>query len=410
MLARKLYGYYHDNKQYQEIRTQVISNDPEDIFNQAAFLSPDATADQKGRGNALPYTILYGNPGELNPDGILSIYSDLKRQNDDLVGWIQVPGFKNPIDYPVMQAADNEFYLQHDFYKNFSYAGSIFMDYRNNPLQADRHIVLYGHAMNNRSMFGNLKEFPKRQEDYTKITRVYLDLLNTRLEYEIFSVYFEDASYNYRQTSFANDDEYLAFLERIRSKSVYDYKVRLTPQDKIITLSTCNSNLGKNIRSVTHARLVRQIVYDKTSAEPYESAFPENTAKDIVSANTYLSELRMYYKSEEKRVEAVFTPPFSTDINSPFKTFSTQLPPEAETVSLSYKTADPEASVKVTLNEKEADPLSVKLEDGDNVIKIKVVSRDKLYARIYTINVIRLPRPDPSQPDPASTPMPAGLK
>lgn len=396
MLTKKLYGYYHDNKQYQEIRTQVISNDPSEIFGEAS--TPSSITEpiqeiQEIQETVLPYTLHNGDPEELNADGILSIYSDLKKQNGELVGWVQVPGFKNPIDYPVMQAVDNEFYLQNDFYKNFSYAGSIYMDYRNRSLQVDRHIILYGHAMNNRAMFGNFKEFPKRQEDHTKITKVYLDLMNTRLEYEIFSVYFENASYNYRQTSFTSDDEYLTFLERIRSKSVYDYEVKLTSLDRIITLSTCNNNLGEEMRSVTHARLVRQIIYDKTSAAPYEAVSSEDTAKDIVSANTYLSQLLMNYESNEKTVTAIFTPAFSTAINSPYKTFSTQLPPQVETVSLSYKTADPEATVKVTLNEKETDPLSLKLEYGNNVIKVKVVSRDKLYARIYTINATRLSQP-----------------
>jgi len=407
MLARRLYGYYHDNKQYQEIRAQVISNEPAEIFNQASSPPANTSAVQETQEEILPYTILYGDPGELNGDGILSIYADLKKQNDDLVGWIQIPGFKKPIDYPVMQAADNEFYLHKDFYKNFSYAGSIFMDYRNNPLQVDRHIILYGHAMNDGAMFGNLKEFPNRQEDYTRITRIYLDLMNTRLEYEIFSVYFEDATYNYRQTSFASDDEYMEFLERIRSKSVYDYKVKLTPLDKIITLSTCNNNLGEEIRSITHARLVRQIIYDKSSGAPYVTSASESTIKNVVSANIYLLELRMTYESEGKTVEAVFTPTLSTGINSQLRTFSTQLPSEVETVSLSYKTADPEATTVVTLNGKEADPSSLKLEYGDNVIKLKVISRDKLYARTYTINAARPYPPDPSQPDSTAAPVPA---
>jgi len=410
MLARRLYGYYHDNKQYQAIRAQVISDDPEEVFSHASSSSANTTVVQNRQEEVLPYAILNGNPEELNADGILSIYADLKKQNDDLVGWIQIPGFKNPIDYPVMQAADNEFYLYKDFYKNFSYAGSIFMDYRNNSHEVDRHIILYGHAMNDGAMFGNLKEFPNRQEDHTRIIRIYLDLMNTRLEYEIFSVYFEDAAYNYRQTSFTSDEEYLAFLEIIRSKSVYNYKVKLTPLDKIITLSTCNNNLGQEIRSITHARLVRQIIYDKTSDAPYETAASDDTAKDIVTANTYLSKLQMTYESEGKTVKAVFTPPFSEGINSQFRTFSTQLPSEAETVSLSCKTADPEATTVVTLNGKEADPSSLKLEYGDNVIRLKVISRDKLYARTYTINATRLYLPAPSQPDPTATPVPGGLE
>ena len=388
MLTKKLYGYYHDNKQYEQIRAQVSMNHSSESFSNA---SDSSDAISMMPETSLPYTLMKGNIAELNSDGILNRYAALKKQNDELVGWIQLPGFKTPIDYPVMQAQDNNFYLQNDFYKNFSYAGSIFMDFRNNALQVGRHTILYGHAMNNRSMFGNLKEFPKRPEDYTKITKVYLDLLNTRLEFEIFSIYFENASTNYRQTSFLNDDEYMAFLETIRSKSVYNYNVTLTPMDKIITLSTCNSNLGQEMRSVTHARLVRQVIYDGLSDTSSEVITSEGTEKNIISANTYLAELSLNYGEKDKTGEAVFTPAFSTAIDSPYKTFSTLLAPEVETVFLTYKTADPQASVSVTVNDKKADPLSLKLEQGQNVIKIKVVSRDTLYSRIYTINITRQP-------------------
>jgi SrtB family sortase len=315
-----------------------------------------------------------------------------------MIGWVQVPGFKNPISYPVMQANDNEFYLNNDFYKNFSYAGSIFIDHRNNASQVDSHIILYGHAMNNLSMFGNFKKFPDRPDDYTKIRKVYLDLMNTRLEYEIFSTYYESASYNYRQTNFSSDDEYLEFLNRIQSKSVYDFNIKLTAQDKIITLSTCNNNLPGDMRSVTHAKLVRQIVYTPGTAtssgaisagDASDGGIYSDADKGIVSANNYLSELSLYYGDRKKPTKAVFTPPFSTDVNSVHKVFSTELPKEVDTVFLLYKTNDPEATVSVTFNDKKADPSSIKLADGQNIIKITVTSRDKLYKRVHTINVIR---------------------
>jgi sortase B len=386
MVSKKLYGYYHDDKQYEQIRAQITSIDSSKKFNEVIIAPSSNGVTQEVEENVTPYTVIPGDIKEIDVNGNLSDYSYLKEQNNELVGWIQIPGFKKPINYPIMQAEDNDFYLHNDFYKNFSYAGSIFMDISNDSSQVDRNIIIYGHAMKNMSMFGNLKEFPNRPEDYMEKTKVYIDLMNTRLEYEVFSIYFTDAAYNYRQTSFSNDEEYFTFLKRICLKSVYKYNVELSALDKILTLSTCNSDLGKDMRSVTHARLVKQIIYNKITGVQSEIPASEHTIKEVVSANFYLTQLSLNYCSGDKQKEAVLNPSFANAYNK----FSAQLPTEAEVVSLSFTKADPVASVSVTLNEEETDPLSMKLKYGENVIKIKVVSRDKQYIRIYTIIAVRI--------------------
>lgn len=56
-------------------------------------------------------------------------YQSLIAMNSDCVGWIQITG--TDINYPVVQAADNEFYLTHNFNRETAACGAIFMDYRN---------------------------------------------------------------------------------------------------------------------------------------------------------------------------------------------------------------------------------------------------------------------------------------
>ena len=46
---------------------------------------------------------------------IMDRFAALCAQNNDLTGWISIPD--TVIDYPVMQCADNGFYLHHDFDK-----------------------------------------------------------------------------------------------------------------------------------------------------------------------------------------------------------------------------------------------------------------------------------------------------
>ncbi|RCW43518.1 class B sortase [Paenibacillus prosopidis] len=276
-IVGKAYSYYKENKQYEQLRGQVEITYSTEIASEVASEVPsevpskvpsqvpsqvpsEAPVVEVKPIRKMPYTILNVNPDYLDEKDVLKEYSNLYKQNSDLVGWIQMPGFKVPIDYPVMQADDNEYYLKRDFKKKSSFAGSIFMDYINNP-QMDMNIVIYGHAMNDHSMFGNLMNYYARADKYTKHTKIFLNLMNTQFEYEVFSTYAANRDYNYRQTNFSSDDEYLDFLQRIRDKSIYNYNVELTSDDKLITLSTCNNEFGDEYRSVIHAKLIKQIIY-----------------------------------------------------------------------------------------------------------------------------------------------------
>ena len=75
--------------------------------------------------------------------------------NNRTVGWIRVPN--TTIDYPVAQASDNSFYLNHSFDKSWNSAGWIFADYRNKFDGTDKNIILYGHNRMDSSMFATLK-------------------------------------------------------------------------------------------------------------------------------------------------------------------------------------------------------------------------------------------------------------
>ena len=309
-MVQKVYSYYRDDKNYEKVKAAVEKSNNFDTKKDGisadinpANINPNINAgindqicttisnsnnttysndtetnienDETTDEIILPYKVENGNSEELDSNGVLYDYSALKKENADFVGWIYMPGYKKEIDYPVMQAQDNEFYLDKDFYGNLSKAGSIFMDYRNNPTSPDRndpanldrHIILYGHAMMNLSMFGNLMDYYKQEEEHSKITKIYLDLLNMRLEYEVFSTYLEHSTYNYRQVEFSNDSEYLDFLKRITSKSEHNYNIELTPEDKILTLSTCDGNISYDGRSIIHARLTKQTIYDKSGEE-----------------------------------------------------------------------------------------------------------------------------------------------
>lgn len=82
--------------------------------------------------------------------------SELKRTNSDIVAWVSLDNTE--INYPITQTSNNQFYLTHDYKKDYSIAGSIFADYRS-KLTSDDYSVIYGHNMNGDSMFGTLNQY-----------------------------------------------------------------------------------------------------------------------------------------------------------------------------------------------------------------------------------------------------------
>lgn len=183
---------------------------------------------------------------ELDFDKLFSV-------NDHTVGWITVPG--TSINYPVAQASDNSFYLNHSFDKSKNTAGWIFADYRNKFDGTDKNIIIYGHNRVDTSMFATLKNTQKAYW-YNNTNNKYISFITpsgTQV-YEVFSVYTIKMESYYLQTEFSTDQEYLSFLNTLKSRSVHDFGTKLSVNDKIITLSTCDST-GKS-RVILHAKKI----------------------------------------------------------------------------------------------------------------------------------------------------------
>jgi len=395
MIVRKLYGYYIENRRYEDIRNDLTeqSVDPGSRFSVTNTETAEETTETSAVNETVEteppikrsYSVLKGDPDELGEDGNIKEYGRLLAVNPDLVGWIVMPGFDKPIDYPILQSEDNDYYLNRDFYGNYSYSGSIFMDFRNNPKKIDRHIILYGHAMNDRSMFGNLKEHPDEPDQYIKNDLIYVDLLNYRLEYKVFSTYYEDALYNYRQTFFRRDREYYEFLLKIQARSVFDFGQELNHLDKILTLSTCNNNLRGDMRTVVHAKLTAMIAYsDEEFDESAESREQED--KEVISANVYIKTLSLEQSIPEGVFELVNTDPV---FDPGIRDYIAVLSRETRMIRLELKTADPEAKVVIFIDDKEAEDDIISFVNPKSFIKIRVTSRDMRYSRTYTIRLFR---------------------
>lgn len=109
-------------------------------------------------------------------------FAELRKINEDIVAWIQIPGID--VDYPVVHGEDNEYYLHHTFQKEANKAGSIFLDHRNRADFTEQRVIIYGHNMKDGSMFSNLKKYQDnafRKESGT----AYLYLPEKTLQLEI---------------------------------------------------------------------------------------------------------------------------------------------------------------------------------------------------------------------------------
>lgn len=176
------------------------------------------------------------------------VYNNLLEINEDAIGWISISNTE--IDYPVLQADDNDYYLSHNVNKEKSVRGSIFMDWQNR--KNDSHIILYGHNMKDGSMLGNMKRY-EEQEYYDGRAIIEFNMYGKLTRWEIFSVAFLDNKP--LRVQFKDTIDFYEYINKMKEESIYNAGVDIIESDRVLTLSTC-SNKFHNARLVLHTKLV----------------------------------------------------------------------------------------------------------------------------------------------------------
>ena len=181
-------------------------------------------------------------------------FDDLLKINTETKGWIQVNGTN--INYPFVQTSNNDYYLTHSYDKSYNQAGWVFMDYRNDTISYDKNTILYAHGMNNKTMFGSLRNI--LNSSWYNNTNNHIIKLSTPTEntlWQVFSVYHIETTNDYIQTEFTSDEEYQTFLDTLKGRSAVIFDTTLNTTDKILTLSTC---YNKTDKVVMHAKLIKR--------------------------------------------------------------------------------------------------------------------------------------------------------
>ena len=166
-------------------------------------------------------------------------FDELLAINPDTVGWIRFSPEPSQINYPVVQGDDNDLYLHKTFSANDNTVGAIFVNVYNNADFNDRNTIIYGHRMNDNSMFHDLAKYEDKSF-WEANPYFYIYTPDGReITYHIYSTgVVKDTSDTYI-TEFASDEEYQAFLNMTKEVAAYDTGVEAGTDKVIVTLSTC---------------------------------------------------------------------------------------------------------------------------------------------------------------------------
>ncbi|MBQ8576116.1 MAG: class B sortase [Clostridia bacterium] len=202
-------------------------------------------------------------------DTIQAKYSALLKINPDFVGKLYIEAIEEA-GFNVVQAEDNDKYLNLGFKGETTRYGTLFVDYRNNIKEFNTNTIIYGHNMRDGSQLGSLSIYSDI-ENYKAYPTIEFNTIYRNYTWKVFAAFIsngdksQDNGYEfpYLTTNFPSEAKFLEFIDEVKSRSYYiNEAVDIKPGDKILTLSTCDT-VFEDARFVVMARLVR----DGESAE-----------------------------------------------------------------------------------------------------------------------------------------------
>lgn len=198
-------------------------------------------------------------------------FDNLKQQNPDTRAWVKIQG--TLVNNVVVAGPDYDYYVDHDFYGNESISGTIFASPSNTWDGTDDNTVLFGHNMQTGDFFAYVVHYVPNDYSsepiafYKKHPTVMMTTPDGGCEvYKIFAGMLVNTQEEYGdvfryidKTHFSGQDDFNQFILDVMDRSWFFTDVDLTYGDKLLTLSTCNWPLGRDIatRWVVLARKVR---------------------------------------------------------------------------------------------------------------------------------------------------------
>ena len=184
----------------------------------------------------------------------------LQAVNEDVIGWLEIPGTE--ISYPVLQGPDNEFYLGHNWKREPSRSGSVFLEQTNSRDLTGFHLIVYAHRKRDGTMFGSLKYYSE-PEYCRQHPAIYLVSEDSVRRYEVFAAYKAGVTSMVYRLDLEERGLEEEFLDFCLESSEIDTGVVPEPDNQVLTLSTCTGQ-GYSSRWVVQGTLRGQ--YARASA------------------------------------------------------------------------------------------------------------------------------------------------
>ena len=167
-------------------------------------------------------------------------FAALQAQNAEITGWIQIPG--TPVNYPVVQHADNDYYLNHSFLDRYDEFGAVFMDYRSASDLSGRNTVIYGHHLKNGEMFAKVADYSD-QDEFNTLSNIYYVSSDAQVHtlVPLCTIVVSGYDVDVLQFDFATQADFEAYVQSLIDRSsARSSTATASGVQRIYMLSTCS--------------------------------------------------------------------------------------------------------------------------------------------------------------------------
>ena len=224
--AYQLYDYWHEAQQ-REGYTQQLAD---------AVVTVAPSAPEKTPAKELAEEVLPEQEKKPPLTPITVNFDRLQQENEDVVGWLYSPD--TPLNYPVAQAENNDYYLRRLLDGSYNYGGTLFMDYRCDAAAGDWCTTIYGHSMQDDTMFGSLLDY-KKQSYYDEHPVLWYFTPGQAYKVELIGGYLTNA-YSEVYEAPENAEQRDAVAARVKNNSTFVSNVTWEADTRLLMLSTCS--------------------------------------------------------------------------------------------------------------------------------------------------------------------------
>lgn len=163
-------------------------------------------------------------------------FDALRKVNPDIIGWLYYESTN--INYPIVQGKDNDYYLHITFEGTWAVGGTLFADAITEKPFEQFNTIVYGHHMQDHSMFGDIQEL--KDPDYTR-EHPQFELITPEGKYHLRVCAFlnQPADSEIYTTNFHDEEDKQHYIDVIRSLASYETEEPMTTDDRLVVLSTC---------------------------------------------------------------------------------------------------------------------------------------------------------------------------